>query len=99
MTVRALLRRPSAFLPIAMSLVALTFVVWFVASHGGEPVRGEDEGAPARLFQLLLVAQLPIAAWFAIKWLPRAPRQAAVILVLQCCAGLAAIALVIVLEH
>jgi hypothetical protein len=42
-----LLRRPSAFLPIVMSLAALGLVVWFVASFG--VVRGaHDEGAAAR---------------------------------------------------
>lgn len=92
-----LLRRPSAFLPIGMSLAALGLVVWFVASFG--VVRGaHDEGAAARIFQVLLVAQIPIVAYFALRWLPRAPRPAAVILAFQLVAGLVAIGSVVLLE-
>jgi len=65
MDVRTLLRRPSAFLPLALSLAALGLVVWFVASFG--VVRGvHDEGAAARIFQVLMVAQLPIVGYFAL---------------------------------
>jgi hypothetical protein len=42
-----------------------------------------DENAYAHLFQIVLVAQLPIIFLFAIKWLPQAPRPAALVLVLQ----------------
>jgi len=92
-----LMRRPSAFLPLAMSLAALGLVVWFVASFG--VVRGQhDEGAAARIFQVLMVAQIPIVGYFALTWLPRAPRPAIVILGLQLLAGLAAIGLVVLLE-
>jgi hypothetical protein len=96
-TFLAILRRPSAFLPLVMSLAALVMVAWYVAVHG--VVRGEDEGVAARLFQLLVAAQLPISAFFAVSWLPRAPRPAAVILALQACAWLAAIGTVAVLER
>lgn len=81
---------PSAFLPLAMSFVALTIVLGHVALLGA--VREADEGTAAHIFQLLLVAQLPIVALFAIKWLPQNPKQALVILVLQAAAGLTAIA-------
>ncbi len=97
MDARTLLRRPSAFLPLGMSLAALALVVWFVASFG--VVRGtNDEGAPARVFQVLMVAQIPIVGYFALTWLPRAPRPAVVILALQVGAGLLAIATVALLE-
>ena len=42
-----------------------------------------DEGTAAHLFQLLMPAQVPIVAYFAITWLPRAPRQALAVLALQ----------------
>jgi hypothetical protein len=58
-----------------MWLAALALVVWFVATHG--VVRQADEGAAARIFQLVLGAQVPIVLWFAITSPPRAPRQAA----------------------
>jgi hypothetical protein len=46
-------------------------------------VQHEEEGAPARIFQLIIAAQLPIIAWFAIKWLPKRPRGSLLILGLQ----------------
>jgi hypothetical protein len=57
-------------------------------------VHEADEGTAAHIFQLLMVVQLPIIAYFALKWLPRAPRQALQILALQAGAALAAIAAV-----
>ena len=91
------IKQPSAFVPLAMSLAALAFLLVHFAMFGN--VREPDEGAPARIFQLLLVAQLPIIAYFAIKWLPRAPKEALLILALQAGAGIAAIASVLFLEQ
>lgn len=39
-------------------------------------VREPDEGTAAHLWQLLMAAQLPLGAFFAATWLPRAPRWA-----------------------
>ncbi len=86
----AMLKRPSAFLPLAMSFTALAVVVGHVAMFG--TAREADEGTAAHLWQLLMGGQLPIVAWFAIRWLPRAPRQALFVLALQAAAGLAALA-------
>jgi hypothetical protein len=61
-------------------------------------VREADEGTPAHIFQLLIVAQLPIVAFFAVKWLPRKPRSTMIVLALQAGAALAAIAPVIILK-
>jgi hypothetical protein len=44
-----------------------------------------------------MAAQVPIVVFFAIKWLPQSPRQAAPILVLQVGAALAAMVPVFVL--
>ncbi len=90
------MKRPSAFLPVAMSFTALATVLGHVAMFG--VVREADEGSAAHIFQLLLVAQLPIVAFFAIKWLPRAPRQALYVLALQAAAGVAALAPVFLLK-
>ena len=91
-----MMRQPSAFLPVAMSLVALAMVMAHVAIFGA--VREADEGAAAHIFQLLLIAQVPIIAFFAIKWLPRTPRQAVWILALQFAAALVALAPVFLLH-
>ena len=91
-----ILRHPSAFLPVAMSLVALTTVLIFIALHGTAPQA--DEGAVAHLWQLLMAAQAPIVLYFAVKWVPRTPRQAIPILALQVGAALAAMAPVFLLH-
>lgn len=85
-----MLRRPSALLPLAMSLAALATVLIHVALHGA--AREADEGTAAHLFQLLLAGELPIVAYFAIRWLPRETRPALGVLALQAAAGLAALA-------
>jgi len=54
------------------------------------PARQADEGTAAHLWQLLMAGQLPAVAVFAIKWLPRSPRQALLVLALQLGAALAA---------
>ena len=91
-----LLKKPSAFLPVAMSLAALATVLIHIVIYG--VAREADEGAAAHIFQLLMIAQVPIVVFFAIKWLPRFPRQALLVLVLQAAAGLAALAPVFFLK-
>lgn len=90
------LKRPSAFLPLAMSLGALATVLVFVGLHGTAPQA--DEGAAAHIWQLLMAAQAPIVLFFAVKWVPRSPRQAVPILALQVGAALAAMAPVFMLH-
>ena len=90
MDLPAMMRKPSGFIPVAMSLVALAVVLGHVAMFG--PAREADEGSAAHLFQLLMVAQLPIVMVFAIRWLPRAPGPAVRMLALQTGAALAALA-------
>lgn len=96
MHLATMLKRPSAFLPLAMSAAALTIVLGYLAMFG--PARQADEGTAAHLFQLLMALQLPIVAFFAIKWLPQEPRPALVVLALQAAAGIAALAPVFILE-
>jgi hypothetical protein len=86
----SVLKKPSAFLPLAMSLVALATVLIHIALFGA--AREPDEGAAAHIFQLLMIVQVPIGLFFAIKWLPRFPRPALMVLALQAVAGLAALA-------
>jgi hypothetical protein len=93
---RGMLRHPSAFVPVAMSLTALALVLGRVAMFGTGPevvVNGRpDEGTVAHLWQLLMAGELPVLAFFAIKWLPRAPRQTLGILAVQAGAVLASMA-------
>jgi hypothetical protein len=90
MSFSTMLRQPSAFLPVAMSFAALATVLAHVVMFG--VVREADEGTAAHIFQLLMAAQVPVVAFFAVKWLPRTPRQALQVLALQAGAALAALA-------
>ena len=96
MSFSTMMKQPSAFLPVAMSFAALATVVVHVAVFG--VVREADEGTAAHIWQLLMGGQLPIVAFFAIKWLPRTPRQALLVLALQAAAALAALAPVFFLD-
>lgn len=95
MTPGTLIKKPSAYLPVAMSLLALATVFVHVARFGVAPEA--DEGTAAHVWQLLMGSQVPIIAFFTIKWLPQAPRQALPVLALQGAAVLAALAPVFLL--
>jgi len=90
------IRRPSALVPVAMSLAALTVVLVHLINSG--VARQADEGAAAHLWQLLMAAQIPVIAFFALRWLPQSPRSALPVLVLQGIAALAALAPVYLLN-
>jgi hypothetical protein len=85
-----MLRWWSAFVPLAMSLVALALVFGHVAASGAG--REPDEGAAAHVWQLLMAGQLPVVAFFAITSLPRAPRAGLLILAVQAGAVIANLA-------
>jgi hypothetical protein len=90
------LKQPSAFIPLAMSFAALSLVLAHTALFGvtHEP----DEGAAAHIWQLLMAGQIPVIAFFALRWLPRAPGQARLILVLQAAAAVLAATPVFILK-
>ena len=88
----SLLKKPSAALPIAMSLAGLAVVLGHAALYG--TAHEVDEGAAAHIWQILMVAQVPLICFFAAKWLPRVPRQTLSILTLQAGAALASFAAV-----
>lgn len=81
----ALAKQPSGCLPMAMSAAALLVVLGVVAMHGVPHVGGprQDEGAATHIWQLLMISQVPMIAWFALKWRRRAPRLTLGVLGLQ----------------
>lgn len=85
-----MLKKPSAFLPLALSFAALAIVLGHVVLFGA--AREADEGTAAHLWQLLMAAQLPVMLFFAVRWLPRSPKQALPIMALQACSAVAALA-------
>jgi len=86
---KAILKVPSAFLPLAMSFGALATVLIYVAIFG--PAPQADEGTAAHIWQILMAGQIPIVVFFTMKWLPRTPKQALLVLVLQGSAALMAL--------
>ena len=84
------MKQPGAFAPVAMSLTALAIVVGHAVIFGITPPPGS---LPlARIFQLLLTAQLPVVLFLVITQLRRDPMPTARILAVQAAAALAAIA-------
>ena len=77
----SVVRKPSAVVPIAMSLAALATVLAQIALAG--VARQTDEGAAAHIWQLLIAGQMPVLLFFAIRWLPRRPKQALCVLAVQ----------------
>lgn len=85
-----MMKRPSAFLPVVMSLAALAIVIIHIVRFGTE--READEGTSAHLWQILMAGQLPIIAFFAITSLPKDPKATFAVFAVQIVAALAAAA-------
>ena len=79
-----------------MSLVAVAIMVVHVALSGTAPQ--SDEGPTAHLWQLLMAGQIPIVAFFLIRWVTKAPRSVLPIFAIQVSAALAALAPVYLLK-
>jgi uncharacterized membrane protein len=88
--VRQIIKRPIAWIPIAMSLAILVMVVTTLSVSGF--ARQADEGTAAHIFQIWLVIEVVAVAVFAVEWLPRRPGAALCVLVLQILCALAACA-------
>lgn len=88
-------RVPSAWLPVVMSAIALAVVAGHLLASG--TARDTDEGVAAHTWQLLMAGQVPIIAWFLLKWVPKGPRQAVAVLAVQVGAFVAAAAPVMIL--
>ena len=81
-----LIKKPSAWIPIVIPLIFFAYLVVYLSRFG--IVRNADEGTAAHLFQLWLVLEPFLVGFFAIKWLPRARKQALFILSFQVIAAL-----------
>jgi hypothetical protein len=77
----AMFRVPSAWLPLAMSGMALVILAAQVLTFGA--AHEADEGAAAHLWQLFMAGQVPLIAWFVVRWLPRSPQLAIQVLAAQ----------------
>ena len=80
-TVVDLLRKPSGWLPLALSLAAIGLIVEHVAFIGVAPQA--DEVAEARIFQVLMLLDALVIGAFAVRWLLVAPKAASAVFALQ----------------
>jgi hypothetical protein len=78
-----------------MSSIALLLVVGHVALIGVAPQA--DEGAEVHLWQLLMLGQVPLIAYFGVRWVPPAPKEGVTVLLTQLGFALAAAAPVFLL--
>ena len=90
MKLAQLMLRPSAFVPVAMSVTALVLVLGYVSLFG---VAGDaDESPVAHLWQLLVLGQGPAVAFSLYRWLPLAPQTVLCVFGIQALALFAALA-------
>lgn len=99
-------RTPLGWLPMVLAATALALLGGYlltgphapnlVVEHG---VVRQDEGVAARLWQLLMLAQLFAIAVFAARWLPKSRKSALIVLGLQGLAFAAAALPVYLLER
>lgn len=76
-----ILKRPSAYFPIVMSIGALTIPWIWVFVFGPDP--SGDEGVAAHVFQILTFGQMPIVLYFVFRWVLQKPKETLMALVLQ----------------
>jgi hypothetical protein len=84
---KSLLKKPSAWVPIAASL-AVFAVMLITISTFGIPTRQPDEGTGAHLFQIWLALEALLITVFAVKWLPQRPTQAVLVIAIQAVSAL-----------
>jgi len=89
----SLIKKPSAWIPIVIPLLFFAYIVVVLATFGFLQEE-KDEGIAAHLFQLWLLAEPLMLAFFAVKWLPRMRREALLVLALQIVAAFLPIYLV-----
>lgn len=101
-SIMAMARHPSAYVPLILSGLALTLLLGYLAMRGinnpGPGQGGHDEGAAARIYQLLIGSQVLIIGWFLLRWGRADPRAALTLLALQMLAIAASFVPLLILE-
>jgi hypothetical protein len=77
----ALSFKPSAVLPVLMSLAAFALVAAYIAVSGVP--HPADENAVAHIFQILVVAQVPVIGFFILRWVRSRPVACLFVLAIQ----------------
>lgn len=95
---KTLLKQPSAWIPLVMSVSAFTLLIVYLILFGTTQTVDGDEGIAARLFQLLLISQVPFIIYFAIKNSKKNRKITLKILGLQFITAISVISLVYIIE-
>jgi hypothetical protein len=85
-----LMKHPTAWLPLLMSLCALLLFLTYLWILTPVPQSNGDEGIAAHVYQMLMSLQIPVMLLFPVLWLKREPRKTLLVLALQAAAWLAA---------
>ena len=88
----SIIKKSSAWIPIVIPLIFFAYLIIHISIFG--IVREKDEGTGAHLFQLWLILEPLMIGFFAVTWLPRAPKHTLIILTLQIIAALLPISVV-----
>lgn len=98
-------RSLSGWVPLLMSGTATCLLATYLATGPHEPhmvidngVARPDESPTARLWQLLILLQLPVIGWFGIRWFQRDPKGTVAMLAAQALAIVVAAMPVFLLE-
>ena len=87
----SLLKKPSGWIPIVLSLTTLASILIMIAILGiPTPDPNADEGVGAHLFQMWLVLEFFMLIYFGFRWVPEAPKEGILVLLLQVIAVIAA---------
>ena len=76
----SLLKQPSVWLPLGMSLAGLALVLGHAAVYG--VVHEVDEGTAAHIWQILMAGQIPFVIYFMSKWLPQRVKESMLVVAL-----------------
>jgi hypothetical protein len=98
-------RSPSAWIPVALAGAAIALLAGYLLTGPHAPnivvengLPRQDESSTARLWQLLMLLQVPCVLYFAAWWLPKDPKRALAMLGIQGFAFVAAALPVVLLE-
>lgn len=81
MNFKDLIKRPSAFVPILMSILAIIILLIHIMIAGVEEKQGEE--IVTDVFEILIIWQLPVIIFFALKWMSQSFKNALIVLFLQ----------------
>lgn len=101
-SVIAMVKRPSGWVPLALSvfcvlllIAALGLTVQVAPDAPGEV---HDEGPLARLYQLIMLVELVLIGWFALRWASRDIKAGATVIALQVLAIAASFVPLLIIE-